>query len=184
MIHPRDNDLVIGTHGRSIYVANVENLQKISSSDSLLNKDLFLFNLKPINYSENWGKISADEKYDPVKSEEYSIPFYVKKAGDITFSLLTNRRFVLKKWNKTAHEGINEAIWDLAIDPAFVFDYEMSLNGQRKSSAPVIKLEKADDGKIYMKPGVYTLLMETAEGKKIEKEIEIKAVERKSKRAE
>jgi hypothetical protein len=31
VIHPRDNELVLGTHGRSIYIAAVSEIRKLAS---------------------------------------------------------------------------------------------------------------------------------------------------------
>jgi hypothetical protein len=30
VIHPRENEIVLGTHGRSIYIASVADLQKLA----------------------------------------------------------------------------------------------------------------------------------------------------------
>lgn len=183
VIHPRDNDLVVGTHGRSIYIANVENLQKMHQ-DSLLQKDLHIFDLKPLTFQNNWGKINGDEKYDKIKSKEYLISFFTRNSGVAKVKIFTNRRFLLKQWEQKYSVGFNETSWDLAIDSTAAFDYGIILNSQRKSDSPVIKLEKADDNKVYIRPGKYILEIENEQGKKIEKELEVKAIERKSKRSE
>lgn len=182
VVHSRDNELVVGTHGRSIYIANIEHLQQFHENDSLLNKDLTLFALKPITYTERWGRVSGDDKYNPVKSQEYSIPYYAKSAGTVKFKILSNARFLLKEWESKVDAGLNYDNWDLSIDPNVMFDYQMQLNGRRKNSDPNIVLEKADDGKVYIRPGKYFMSLETSDGKKIEKEFEVKANERTSKR--
>tara|TARA_B100001057_G_scaffold13732_1_gene12941 strand:- start:48377 stop:51190 length:2814 start_codon:yes stop_codon:yes gene_type:complete len=53
VIHPRDNDLVVGTHGRSVFVANVEFLQKID--EDILSKSIHVFEVDDIKYSSRWG---------------------------------------------------------------------------------------------------------------------------------
>ncbi|MES2796837.1 MAG: glycosyl hydrolase [Bacteroidota bacterium] len=183
LVHPRDNELVIGTHGRSIYIANVEHLQQIAESDSIAKMDLHLFALKPITYSENWGKIDGDEKYSPTKKQEYSIPFYSKNSGKAKIKILSNARFILNQLDVAMDAGVNYFNWDLAIDSSVMFDYGMQLNSQRKNTTPKIELEKADDGKVYIRPGKYIISIETGEGKKVEKALEVKALEKVSKRA-
>ncbi len=45
VIHPRDRDLVIGTHGRSIYVMNIAPLEEMSAK--VLAADMHLYNVRP-----------------------------------------------------------------------------------------------------------------------------------------
>ena len=53
VVHPRDNDLVVGTHGRSVYIADVSHLQKID--ETVLSKSLYLFKKDKIKFSNRWG---------------------------------------------------------------------------------------------------------------------------------
>ena len=53
VVHPRDNDLVVGTHGRSVYIADMSHLQKID--ETVLSKSLYLFKNDKIKFSNRWG---------------------------------------------------------------------------------------------------------------------------------
>jgi hypothetical protein len=53
VIHPRDNDLVVGTHGRSVYIADMSYLQKIDQN--ILSKELHVFEVDNLKYSNRWG---------------------------------------------------------------------------------------------------------------------------------
>ena len=53
VIHPRDNDLVVGTHGRSVYIADMTYLQKIDQN--ILSKELHVFKVDNLKYSNRWG---------------------------------------------------------------------------------------------------------------------------------
>ena len=53
VIHPRENDLIVGTHGRSVYIANISSLQNLN--DEILNKKLHIFEIESLNYSSRWG---------------------------------------------------------------------------------------------------------------------------------
>ena len=44
-IHPRENDLVVGTYGRSIWIADISPLQEVTSD--VLTKDVHLFDVEP-----------------------------------------------------------------------------------------------------------------------------------------
>ena len=53
VLHPRENDLVVGTHGRSVYVADMTYLQQIDQN--ILNKNLHVFKVDNLKYSNRWG---------------------------------------------------------------------------------------------------------------------------------
>jgi hypothetical protein len=38
VIHPRENEIVLGTHGRSIYIASVSDLQKLAKDPAYREK--------------------------------------------------------------------------------------------------------------------------------------------------
>jgi hypothetical protein len=46
LIHPRENDLVVGTHGRGIFITNISPLQELNAE--ILEKDVFLFAVDPV----------------------------------------------------------------------------------------------------------------------------------------
>ena len=53
VIHPRDNDLVVGTHGRSVYIADMSYLQQIDQN--ILSQGLHVFKVDNLKYSNRWG---------------------------------------------------------------------------------------------------------------------------------
>lgn len=52
VIHPRDRDLVLGTHGRSIFIADVESIQQLPD----LKNNLNIFDPESTTYSSQWGE--------------------------------------------------------------------------------------------------------------------------------
>src|SRR6266581_786442 len=47
LVHPRDNDLVIGTHGRGIYILDDISALQQMGTQKVLDKDAFLFDVRP-----------------------------------------------------------------------------------------------------------------------------------------
>jgi photosystem II stability/assembly factor-like uncharacterized protein len=45
LVHPRDNDLVVGTYGRGLFITNINALQQLT--DSVLTSDAHFFTVKP-----------------------------------------------------------------------------------------------------------------------------------------
>ena len=179
VVHPRDNELVVGTHGRSIYIADVSLIQQLA--DSVLNKNLHLFTMKPINSNPRWGKIDAIRKYDEPEKREHQIPYFTKSAGKTKVNISTDKDLILKELTDDNEAGINYALWDYTISPSVVKDYEKYLNDTKKKDDKAIVLEEAEDKQFYIKSGKYKFVFET-NGTKVEKEFEIKAPEKRSRR--
>lgn len=53
VVHPRDSALIIATHGRSVFLADVQYIQKLTKE--IREKPLHLFPITPITRSRNWG---------------------------------------------------------------------------------------------------------------------------------
>ncbi len=177
VIHPRENELVVGTHGRSIYIADVKPLQALDSE--VLAKNIFINDLPSITYNQNWGRVF--DKYSEPEERKYNITYYAKSSGKTTIKIQTDKGLLLKTITDDAEAGLNYINFDQAIDAATKADYEKFLNETKKKEDKEIKLETADDKKIYFRPGKYKVVFEL-NGEKAEKDLEIKAPERRSRR--
>jgi photosystem II stability/assembly factor-like uncharacterized protein len=80
LIHPRDNDLIFGTHGRSIYILDdITPLEQLN--DQTLNSDLYLFDIRPAVAWRLWNnKASTGAKFyiAPNAADGAMIHFYLK----------------------------------------------------------------------------------------------------------
>ena len=176
-IHPRENELIVGTHGRSIYIADLKPIQ--AWTNEVLAKDLYITDLPTINYSSNWG--SVRNKYIEPVERKYDIVYYTKTAGKVKITIQTSKDLILKTITDDAEAGLNYVNFDQAIDISAKADFEKYLNDSKKKEEKVVKLEVADDKKIYFRPGKYKVIIEQ-NGAKTEKELEIKASERRNRR--
>ncbi|MFI5134837.1 MAG: WD40/YVTN/BNR-like repeat-containing protein, partial [Chitinophagales bacterium] len=168
-IHPRDHDLILGTHGRSIYIASVNELEQLR--DTTLQKPLFVFSLDDITYRNSWGK--KDFTWDSIKGPEIKIPLYISSAGKISVSVLADSNLVMKQWSVDGVKGLNYAKYDLSFDSTLKSQYETWLNKEVKGDEDKVKLKAADNKQYYLHPGKYKVVVE-ANGAKEEKELEIK----------
>ena len=94
---------------------------------------------------------------------------------------------IIKIITDDAEAGLNNVNFDQAIDLASKGDYEKYLNDVKKKDDKEINaerrpLELADDKKVYFRPAKYKVIIEL-NGDKLEKDLEIKAPERRSRRA-
>ncbi|WP_245964467.1 VPS10 domain-containing protein [Rufibacter immobilis] len=171
-IHPRENDLVVGTHGRSIYIGNVAHLQQLTPEVQKKGVHAFPFNAP--QYSERWGqKFGAwSEAFAPA----VTIPFYVNAAGTTTVRVKTEKGQVLKELRDQSERGLNYVSYDFTLDAAHAAAYEQALNEGRKAGEPV-KVTPAANAQLYLKPGKYVVEVE-ANGAKVTQDFTLKAPER------
>lgn len=177
VVHPRDSELLIGTHGRSLYTANVEHLQQLT--DSLLSKPLHLFALKAITANSRWGR--KDSPYEAPATYSVDLPYLAKSAGQTTATLKTLNGMTLRTLTDTTEAGLNYLRFDYAVDTTQRATYLTYLNENRKKDDKPVELTLADDKKLYIRPGKYRLTL-TQNGQSVSRDLEIKAPERRSRR--
>lgn len=144
VIQEKAQDLVIGTHGRSIYKANISALQEMN--DELLNSKVHLFEVSDVKHRKSWG--SSWSKWLEPSTPKISIPFYVKSGGAYVVKILGDDDSVLHKFNIDADRGFNETEYDLSIS-------EKAKDKLKKSKG--ILIEKAKNDKFYLPKDKYTI---------------------------
>ena len=177
VVHSRDNELIVGTHGRSIYTVNIEPLQQMA--DSVMSKPLHLFAIKPITNSASWGRVF--NKYDDAPTYEYKMTYYAKQPGRTTAKITTDKGLLLRTLTDTTEAGLNYLTFDYAVDTTGRVAYEKALNEAKKKDDKAIELTIADDKKLYIRPGKYKLTLEQ-NGSTLTRDFEVRAPERRSRR--
>lgn len=113
IVHPRDNELVVATHGRSIFVADVKPLQALRNPA----KAIQAFAPESIRYNERWGQKPYPwaEAIEP----KVSVLYYVGKATDkINVEVLDEKNNVVRKLSATGEPGFQRLVWDVKIQAA------------------------------------------------------------------
>ncbi len=169
VIHPREKELVVGTHGRSIYIGNVKELQQLD--EKLLAKNLHIFPIKAVRYSSRWGNRSNQWREPNVP--EIQITEHKKTEGKTKFTVKTSENLVLKSWEADSSQGLNYFLYDLSIEKKTLNEYENFIKKDLKEGDDPVKLKKGDNGQYYLYKGKYVLELEK-EGEKVEAEMEIK----------
>ncbi len=110
VIHPRDNDLVVGTHGRSIFIANVEFLQKID--EDILSKSIHVFEVDGIKYSSRWG---SKNWYGDLIEPSASFVVFSDKDEEIHMEIINDEGVLIDKKLNISY-GINFINNNLLVD--------------------------------------------------------------------
>ncbi|MFB6307555.1 MAG: hypothetical protein ABEH43_11345, partial [Flavobacteriales bacterium] len=147
-IHPKEKDLIIGTHGRSVYKANIEHLQNID--DKVLSKKLTIWNIKDKTYKNNWG--NKPYEWGNYITPELQIPYFTQNEDVYEIKIISKKNdMLLKKMTDTAMEGLNYKKYHLTVGKRYVEDYK-KIHKIKKDKG---NLNKADNGKFYLLPGKY-----------------------------
>ncbi len=142
VIQPEAKHLLVGTHGRSIYKADIETLQLMTKE--LMAHNLFLFPLKKIKHSKRWGR--SWNSWGKAETPGLDITFYCKKARMVSAAIKTEDGIVVSDSTFETTKGINVLSHDVTFSKAGKLAYLK----QHK-----IALEKAENGKTYLIKGKY-----------------------------
>ena len=124
LVHPRDNDLIIGTHGRGIYILDdIGALQQLTSA-KVLDKDVFLFDVRPgvLWYNDiRLSRYTGGSKYFRANNPQpgTAISYYLKSAPttDVKITISDYSGKVVRNIVGTKDVGINRVQWNLRGDP-------------------------------------------------------------------
>jgi photosystem II stability/assembly factor-like uncharacterized protein len=147
-IQPEANDLLLGTHGRSIYLANIAGLQNLDGDK--MNKAITLFDTKSVRFSPRWGDTfgSWSKPFEPSTTLE----FYTKDSGKQTITILSDNNAELQTIQVAADKGFNYVNYDLTLTE----------NGRKAllKQDSSLKIDPSKNGKFYLPKGTYTIQIE------------------------
>ncbi|MDR3698517.1 MAG: hypothetical protein P4L56_02710 [Candidatus Sulfopaludibacter sp.] len=120
-IHPRDNDLILGTHGRSIWILDdVTPLQQIN--DQVLGESAYLFSMRPaLRFDGGGGRggggigMGGNKPFaGPNPPYGAAITYYLKDRGPSKLEVLDASGKVIRDLGPAPQEaGLNRVMWDL-----------------------------------------------------------------------
>lgn len=133
VVHPRDLDLVIGTHGRSIYVMDTEPLYQVADR---LEEPITATTPSSIRFSNRWGNQSTEYR-DPYMPEVDLVYFLSNEdGGRVTIDIKNSNGAKLAEIKTEGQYGFNTYSWNLV-------------------------KRKTDDGFEFFEKGTYTLTFKT-----------------------
>ena len=131
VIHPREKDLVVGTHGRSIYVAGIKYLQMLN--EKILTKNLHFFKVDKLKFNPRWGSRGWGSNY---LTPNLELVFYSKFEGKTEIIIYKDDE-MKKLIDIDANKGLN------------FINYDLSVDTKEKSTT--------DNGITYLKKGDYRI---------------------------
>ena len=173
VIHPREHDLVLGTHGRSFWVADVQHIQALNTE--ILAKDLHVFSIDTLSHSPRWGTRSfSGGFFEP----SVNVAFYAGTGGETGITIITQEGLVLNSFKHASDRGLNYASYDLTVEESIVSSYQEEINKKvKEKEKEKVTVEKADNDKYYLQPGKYTVEISIGETT-LSEELEVKKPQR------
>ncbi len=149
VIQEREKHLLLGTHGRSIYKADISDLQKMNAN--VQSKPITLFKPDAVNHSRRWGS-SFGQWYDAFEPS-MKISFYSNADATRNVQITSENGAVLTSMAVDTSKGFNYTDYDLSITEA---GKEALMKEDSK-----LAINKAQNGKYYLPKGNYHIVIGT-----------------------
>jgi hypothetical protein len=142
LVHPRDNELVVGTHGRSVFVADVKPLQALKD----FKKPIMAFQPESIRFSERWGQkqFAWSKENTPAASILYHVGMPV---SEIKVEVYDEKNELVRSLNAQGTPGFHSLSWDVKINE----QAPPPAKGKTKSAPATKTLKFAGKGKYKLK---------------------------------
>lgn len=119
-VHPRDNDLIVGSHGRGFYV--LDDLTPVQQYARLRGNEVYVFPPMPATrFAQGFARDSGRGEFVvPSKPEGAAITFYLAKTPAVAPKAKPAVRVrvyagskLIDEFRTPAHAGLNRTVWDL-----------------------------------------------------------------------
>ena len=203
IVHPRERELVAGTHGRSVFILDALPIQELTAE--VREQPVHVFPVADVTFDRSWRSRRSPWFHDPLDDPEVKVPFWASADGKAELLIRDDNGRELRRLELAAARGVNTFTWDLLLDPEAALAAERAAlqddaeaedgdagkkkRGKRKQA----EKEKAEPKKgaraktpwseavrlgrpLYVTPGTYTLRVRTATGE-AESKLEIKTPE-------
>jgi hypothetical protein len=114
-VHPKQGDLVLATHGRSIYLTEAAPLRKLTPS--VMGKTLHAFAVKSLEADPNRGYGDHPWITWPRQDVVVRIPYWSKAGGAASVRIKDEHGSVWQELSATGTPGLNVVSYDLSADP-------------------------------------------------------------------
>ncbi|WP_420454127.1 WD40/YVTN/BNR-like repeat-containing protein [Rubrivirga sp.] len=137
VVQARERDLVVGTHGRSLWIADIDLVSRLTPE--VTGRALWVFPPDTTTHREGWGTRGYTWADPPEPSLE--IGYWTTATGTARVRVLDADGEPVRTWDDAAEPGLNLLTYDLRADRALADGDEAG----------------EDTGAFYLVPGAYTV---------------------------
>jgi photosystem II stability/assembly factor-like uncharacterized protein len=149
VIQPTAKHLIVGTHGRSLYKADISKLQIFNT---IRDKAIHLFKIKSIRFSSRWG--SSWSQWSRLNTPEVAFSIFSNSEKKTTIKIYSDDVEVTS-FSVSLNKGFNEVMYDVSFS-------KKGKKAYKKTNKEVV-LEKAKNDVYYLPKGKYTVKIGTEE---------------------
>ena len=120
-VHPRENDLLLATHGRGLYI--MDDVTALQRLDAATAQDAVLFDIRPATRWSLWsrdGNLGQKRWAGENPPQGALITYYLKAQPptEVNLTISDANGRVVRRMRRVADEsGVNRVAWDLRSDP-------------------------------------------------------------------
>ncbi len=118
VVQPEAKDLVLGTHGRSLYVADISLLQKLNVGNS---NSIIISEIEKIDFSPRWG--SKFSNWGEVNEPDIHLQFYSPQAGKAEIFILNEEGKEVQQIIQNVEKGVNVVAYNLSVSAKGIEDF-------------------------------------------------------------
>lgn len=141
-IQESENHLLVGTHGRSIYLLALDALQQLPE---LSKKTFAVFAPKEQKHSKRWG--SKRSAWFDAYTPSFHWIFFAQEPSNGVWSLVSDKGVIVFEQAISLSKGLQQLPYNFTMDAAVIKQF----NRKHKTD-----LKAADDGNLYLPKGKYT----------------------------
>lgn len=138
-IQPRENHLLIGTHGRSIWQADLTTVSALDQE--MMEQTVHAFDTGSMTWSSRWG--SQSRSYSSAFEPEMMFEVWASRTGSATIHIENEEGELLQSLEADLEYGLNRVLYDLSVTENGAASFEETS-------------EQADNGLRYLQPGTFT----------------------------
>ena len=158
VVQPEAGELIVGTHGRSLYRADIKPLRAAAARPD----QLVLTVPRNPRYSGRYGADSFFGSTEPEVTFSAWLP-PGGAAGEGEMAITSAGGLTLYRRDLSLQPGLNTFPYDLTFDGSRAEDYTEELNGDRGEDKRPLRVKAADNGKFYLRPGTYTVTLSSGQ---------------------
>jgi photosystem II stability/assembly factor-like uncharacterized protein len=149
VIQPEAKELVVGTHGRSIYKADISQLQKFNT---IRDKSTHLFKIKSIRSSVRWG--SSWSQWSTPNTPEIALSIFSNSEKKATIKIYSDA-IEVTSFSVSLNKGFNTTSFDVSFSKKGRKAYQKANSKE--------KLKAGQNDVYYFPKGTYTVKVGTEE---------------------
>ncbi|VAW35887.1 Glycosyl hydrolase, BNR repeat precursor [hydrothermal vent metagenome] len=172
VIHPRENELVVATHGRSVWIADITYLQNYKDYQD---KSLFIFESATIKFNPSWNSRLSRWYSTPKPASTFTL--WSSDNKTVQINLKDEHEQTIYSNQIQLHKGLNLWSWDNKLNTELALKAEQFNNKDKKQPLNKALTPVSETIRLgyetYIQPGKYTLVV-SHEDKHLSAEITVK----------